>query len=468
VIRSRVIEAIRGSLAVAKPIVSSERVLAATKAAEYYRSIKYQEGDLTAAYRALYDAASDWPTRPKACYNLTAGVVDTLCSLYHDPVKRSWPDDAAGKAAEKLFSEADGFDAVMAAIDVFTLLTGTVLVRPMVIVEGEGAARARRVVFAVFPSHQVEIVQAAKDPTVADQVSVSWQTGQGDSVQVVRQDWRADGWTETVDDVKSDEGDNTIGELPFAAFRNRSPLWSYFDDPATDLVMANLALNKLMTDLNQVVAYQTAGVLVIKGAEIGYVPKLGPGRYLRIPGNPDASAAFIQPGADIVACIEAINQNLKMFFSARRIPEAAIMAQQAGESGVSLVAQAASLADWRQRRINAFRAAELELIRLTLKVIAVDGHGQRAPEALPTIEYTELSEAFDADDMAEWDWKFRNRVATPIDYMLSSNPGMTREKAVKLYGENKDFFAKDAAAPVFDRAKAQDGKNDDEDVDGAQ
>lgn len=144
------------------------------------------------------------------------------------------------------------------------------------------------------------------------------------------------------------------------------------------------------------------------------------------------------------------------------------MAQQSGESGVALVAQASSLADDRKKRINSFRPKEIELIRLTLKVLAIDKYGVAPPAAVPKCEYTEMTEALDVQTMAENDWLLRNKLATPIDLLMRMNPGMTEPEAQARYEKNVAFFKENAPPnpfsappPAGDDEKDDAEKNDD-------
>ncbi len=446
--------AVVASLNRAEPIVDTERHEWATRAIEYYQSILRQEDHLKTAFAGLYDESSNWPTRPKACYNLTRAVVSSLATTYQDPVRRVWPSgqEQWGKA----WGDVRGFDRVMQDVDAYEFLTQTVGVRPIVMSDG-------KVKFAIYTSNQVDYFPEPTDPTEAQQINLSWKEGTGRYQSTIRHLWTAREFMRLVNDEPSSgpglpNGPHDYGRIPIVWFRSEAPRWSFFGVPASDLIKANLTLNKLLTDLNWTVTWQTAGQAVIKGAAEDYVPKIGPGRYTKV--DKDGSLEFANPNADIEKAIATINLNLHLFLASRRIPESAIMARQAGESGIALVAQASSLADWRKQRINAFRDSEAELIQLTLEVIALHKSGSKIIVPAPQLTYREFKSPMSTDEQATWDWKFQNGLATRVDYLMSEDPTLAKEDAQKKLEENDEVNRKRAMSRFPDFTKNKQGEDE--------
>lgn len=79
----------------------------ARRVIEYYRDIAYQEKDLYAKFLALYANRDKWYNRPKSCYNLTAGIVDAISTLYHDPVVYTFEDEQA----EAIWNDIQGWSS---------------------------------------------------------------------------------------------------------------------------------------------------------------------------------------------------------------------------------------------------------------------------------------------------------------------------------------------------------------------
>lgn len=420
-------KAVQLSLSRADMVGGGADAIEARRAIEYYRDVSYQDADLVTQYSKIYANLQKWKDKPKAVYNLTAGIVDAVSTLYSDPVVYEFEDERSAA----LWAEVRGWASLMADVDRYTMLGGTLGVRPYVDDSATG--------FYVYLADQIEYVQEPEDSLKAQQITVSWITGQGSARQKVAHHWTDAEYAETVDDTLVGQIEpNPYGVIPIVMFRNEEPRWDYFGEPARDLVTANLALNSMMTDLNHTVRWQSHGQLVLIGAPSGYKPPIGPDTYLAVsnaPSSTGADARYINPGADIGAIINAINQNLEMLFSARRIPKSAVVAVQ-GDSGISLVAQQAALRDYRKKRITAFRPLEEQLISLTLKVINYHQTGKVEEFEPPTIKYTELEAPMSDDARLDWDWRLRLGVSSPVDVMLALNPGMGEEEAREKITEN--------------------------------
>lgn len=435
--RSRVSSIIGVSLDSAIRRVDTNRIADAAKAIAYYDGINAQIADLVLAYSSQYSSSQDWRNRVKSVYNLTSCISEAVSTLYQDTVRRTF----SVPALSDMWSEVEGFDATMQAVDVYTLLTGTVAVRPIWTEEGT-------IEHAVYTSDQIEVIPYPEDPTKAQSVILTWKVGEN----TVQHIWTKDRFIEAVEDEVLVDDANPYGRIPLVFFTNRKVLGGVFDVPAADLVRANLVLNKMITDLNYTVQFQTHGQLVIQGAPQSFQPSSGPSTYLKIPADANSKAYYINPNADVDKSITAINLNIKMFLMSRRIPESAVVAEKHGEAGVAIVAKQLALADYRKRRQNQFRSREVELVRLTLDVMKVHQTGGHIASNLRDVEvavkYQDIKAPMDQQSVNEWSWRFQNRINTPIDYLMHENPEMTEEEAQKEYDENKAFFAQNTPNPA--------------------
>lgn len=402
----------------------------ARRVIEYYRDIAYHEKDLYAKFLPLFANRDKWYSRPKACYNLTAGIVDAVSTLYHDPVVYTFEDELA----ESYWEQIEGWASLMADVDRYTFLGGTLGVRPIV--------RDGVVDWHVYVADQIEYIQTPEDATRAQQITVRWRNGQGLSTSETAHHWTDEQFAETVDDtLTGGVQDNPYKVIPITMFRNECERWGFFGEPARDLAAANLALNACMTDLNHTVRWQSHGQLVIVGAPVDYKPPIGADTYISVsnaPNSTGADARYINPGADVAAIINAVNQNLDMIFSARRIPKSAVVAVQ-GDSGVSLVAQQEALRDYRKRRISVMQPQEQALISMTLKVMHFHATGELRDFEPPQITYTKLEAPMADDARLDWDWKLRLGIVSPVDVMMALNPGMKREEAEERLAENREL-----------------------------
>lgn len=446
-------EVIRLSLLRSKMTGGGKDAAEARRVIEYYRDALYQAEDLKTQLTPLFANQAKWLARPKAVYNLTAGIVDAISTLYADPVTYDFGGDAR---AEELWDRVFGWHALMADVDRYTLLGGTTAVRPVVNAAGD-------VDFRIYLADQIEYVQSPEDALIAQQITLRWRTGQGVLQQSVAQHWSAEECAETVDETLTGEIEpNPYKEIPIEIFRNSEPRWDWFDKPASDLCAANLALNAMMTDLNHTVRWQAHGQLVLIGAPPNYQPPIGADTFLSVsnaPGATGADARYINPGADIGAIINAINQNLDLLFAARRIPKSAVVAVQ-GDSGVSLVAQQASLRDYRKKRLAVFRPLEEGLICKTLRVIHYHETGDVVDFDPPVIRYTELDAPMDDSVRLDWDWRLHHGFASPVDVMQALNPGMSDPDALEKIAENRKAAVVDYSNRLTSRRRKYDTTRD--------
>lgn len=453
--KSQTRAAVEFSLLVAKPIRDTERQLAARRALMYLESAKYQEQDLTAAWLEQYhpDAREFWQKQPKSVFNIFAQIVRKLATTYGKPVRREWP---AGSARwEKAWArvvEGGEFDSTMQDTDELTLAGGTTCVRPLVLDNGDPVR------FALYTADQTEHTPNAVVPTEADQLVFSWENGSGESRTTTRHFWTAEKFAETQDDTlvpaPADwpDGAHPYGMIPAVAFRNKPARKTFFDEPATDLVLAALALNRGITDLTYALPAHCSPTAVLRGADKSKPLKLG----LRSRVDIDeqwGGMEFVTPNAPIAEVIAALEFLLSLFLSSRGIPEDAFRVKQTDASGVAIVAKEASLSEWRQRRINQFRPLEQRLIRMAVMVQEIhDGHPCAFEDVpVPTITYPESKSPMSGEERQQWLDEIRMNTATPVDYLRAKDPTLGPEQALEKWQENVKFNRAANAAPVYDR-----------------
>lgn len=418
------------STAKTSAVSHGNRAAEANRALKYYHSVTYQEQDLTTRYQSMYAKKPErWVPRKKTVYNLTRAVADALSTLYSDPVVRRWSDDDSANDAWQAW-QPDYLQSIMARVDAETFLTGMTAVRPFPVVVND---RFERIDLLVFAGGQVEPESSSGSARDLTALSVSWEEQREKGAITVKQRWTGEQCVTYENDKAVKTEPNTYGFIPFVLFYNDLPVRGVVDYPATDLVEANLALNKLATDLNYTVAFQSAALLVTTGGK-DTDSEVGPSARMNLPIG--ASANFINPGADIAGIVNAINVNLNLFFSSRRIPETAIVASARDRSGVAIVAEQESLRDYRRRRVVSFRPAEQELCRMAMRIAGYHQTGTLPEVDLPSITYRELTPPMAQDERDAWDWKVRNGLASPVAILMASDPTLTEDAARAIYQTN--------------------------------
>ena len=377
-----------------------------------------------------------WEKRPKVWLNLTYAVTKAVCRLYKEKVKREVNVDWGQEVLNPL-------TRVMRSVDEFTFLTGTVAVRP--IYKEDGTIK-----YAIYTPNMIDILPSENDPTEPEVVVLSWGQVRGVRVERIAHVWTAEEFIKLKNDKVVERQENPYGRIPLVFFRNSEPLWDFWEveTPGAQIVKANEILNKLWTELVWTTIFQSHGQLVVKRAPENFSPKFGPDTYILIPDDGDVS--FIKPDADTDKMLQVINALIDSALMSLRIPEGAVrLKATTTKSGIALVAEQQALIEWQRERAEMFRPWEKELIELALHVYAT--HTKRSlPQNLEIlVDYPEPKEPLDREELLEWQFKFNNRVATPIDYILAKNPDLTREEAEKIYAENVAWFEKNTAvSPV--------------------
>jgi hypothetical protein len=449
--KSPVAQILRESLNRATSSTDTGAKTEAQRVLDYDTSVPKQIEDLTAQYLPLYtdtenaSIAQSWKDRPKAVFNLTRAIRRKLCTLYSDRVTRTFAD----KSTSDAWGQIKTLNRIMSAADKHSFLGGAVAVRPMIV-------KGKRT-FGIYQRAMLDYVPMPGEPMTPAMFSVSWTEGTGSSQVLVAQYW-----TPTIDNVPGEYCETVDGTLtgniepnrygipPFFIFRNDLDAWSFFGQPASDLIHGNLILNKLATDLDWTVLFQIGGTLVTKGAPDTFKPRSGANRHLRLPANPDADASYINPGADIAGAVAAILQNLDLFFASVGVPQGAIFITEQSKSGVAIVAEQETLREYRKERINTFGPQEAEFIQFAERIFRID-EGHPLPAGMdiepPQIQYTELQRPMSTEQMNEDNRDYDLGLKTPAD-TLAARLNISRDEAVQRIRDNKQLM-RDLTLPAL-------------------
>ena len=130
-----------------------------------------------------------------------------------------------------------------------------------------------------------------------------------------------------------------------------------------------------------------------------------------------------------------------------RIPESTIrITSSTAKSGVAIIAEQTSLAEWHDKRAVQFQPYEEELIRLSLLVYAKH-NGKTFPEDVGIrIDYPQPEKPLVRDEILDWQFRFANYLATPIDFLRAKNPELSEEEAIEIFEKNKAWFKENMEA----------------------
>lgn len=418
-------------MAEGKTTIGIQDVLEAQRVLRYYRSIAEQKKDLEKAFAGQFEHADTWNKIPKICYNLVRPIAKSLSKLYSYPVVRRWEKDNSKES--KIFESVKNYDRTMKTIDVYTLLGGTTAVRPV------WDPEIKKFSYAIYTRDMINITADAVDPSIINQLCLKW-SDRGSEIEHI---WDSDKFIEKIGGVITKETEHRYKRIPVILFSNEDQPWSCVEGPAQDLTEANLVLNWLMTMLNDIGVIQAAGLLVTKGRDNTTKLKVGHRTYVDLPPLESADAKYINSNADIDKLISIINLNLDMFLSSRNIPESAIRAtQDVAKSGVSLVYEQAAIIDYMNERKIQFRDKDAELVALSVQVLLMerDNNGSFIPE-LPVVKYKDFEMPMSTEERNNWQFKIDNNMATPVDMLMSQEPGLDDKTATDRIAKNKRLNA---------------------------
>jgi len=387
--------------------------------------------------------------RQKVWFNIVLPIVDVLARLYRKPAVRtiegvSWAQNAI-----------EGLQRTLQNVDEFTLLTGLVGVRPY------WDEKRKRMRYFIYTPDMIDVVISPEDPTEPEVVILSWGVDDGERIRSITHVWTDELFLKLVDGKKTEETENPYRRIPLVFFRNKDPLYHFWDilPIGRGLVKANEILNKAFTELDWTVLLETHGQLVLKGAPQGYRPLVGPDTYLSVPADGDAK--YINPNADIEKALEYVNSIVDATLMSLRIPESTIrITSSTAKSGIAIIAEQSSLAEWHEKRAVQFQSYEEELIELSLRVYATHS-GKTLPENVSIrIDYPQPEKPITKDEILDWQFRFANYLATPIDFLRAKNPELTEEEAIEIYEKNKAWFKENIetvtpAEEAFLKVKAQ-------------
>jgi hypothetical protein len=416
------------------------------RAYNYYKSIRYQERDLVEKYSHYYDDKNRWDKLVKVKFNLTKAVTEKLSTLYNEPTVVTFKDPALAA----LWAEVRGFQSVSQMKDRYTFLTGMTAVRPIWISDAPDAVGVQpgKIVFAVYKRHQMIITPDPVVPTAIAEVVFFWKVG---GVTMYHY-WSPDRFIEAMADGDDPTGKNTkgatiiqdienpYGRIPATFYRNQLDEESpYGGEAALALVDANLVLNKYETNLHWINELQAFSQLVLINADANFVPKVGPGNYLRVGEKGDAK--FINPDPGVSNVLEDVNHKIDNLLSTEGIPESAVRVVKQ-ESGFHLALEQRALENYRRRRAELFRDPDVDLARLTVQVM-LHNTGKSPLKADPevSVAYTRPIQALSQEEREYQDWRLRNNLTTGAALLQLEDPNLTPDQAAEKWKENQEANA---------------------------
>lgn len=236
---------------------------------------------------------------------------------------------------------------------------------------------------------------------------------------------------------------NPYEVIPFAWYKYDYNWRTFFNEGGQDLIHAQENIDVKLTDLNQLIKMQSWSVPVL----IGYDTQTGdpivvdPTIPLVIPlGREGGDFKYVSPDAKISDVWNCIVESINGIATDYDIAPGSFQLTGSVRSGLELKLENVGLYDRAWGKRTYAMDFEKQLWDLTKIVGKMNGLEWIPENAKLIVKYDDIQIPEDPEkEQRTWSWKFKHGIATPIDYIMSTYPNMSKEDAIKLYESNIKF-----------------------------
>lgn len=237
-------------------------------------------------------------------------------------------------------------------------------------------------------------------------------------------------------DPNLDSIENPYGICPIVDF-SRFPVEQYWSLGKKDIVEANQMMNVMFMNGMYGFHFQSFNQPYITGANKNDVNdiQLGPNRITLIDAN--STMGLLQYSVNFTGMAEWIK-----FYLNSVLQNYGILAHWDDTggiaSGISLKIKNIELLENRQESAKFFRTKESELYEVMKTMINYHsvqlGYKPLPQDSKVNVDFYDIEFPTDpAEKRAEYDWLFRNNLASKIDYIKEMNPDLNDEAAIRRY-----------------------------------
>lgn len=226
---------------------------------------------------------------------------------------------------------------------------------------------------------------------------------------------------------------NPYGEIPFAFFRAGEDDGSFFGQtPVNDVVAVNHVINRLLSDLIEVIRVHGFSLLFVSGDMTDELI-LKPTSFLKAPS--EGTAQYLTPNSPIREIQDFIDWFIKRLADVAQVPEATISGGFYEESGYALTIRWLPYTQMLTSRRANYSVADKDLIRKTLLVSSV--HAGRGNPALWDASVDFLDQGFmpphKGEELQYDAFLLEKSVITPLDLMKKEFPQLDEEQSMEKF-----------------------------------
>lgn len=226
---------------------------------------------------------------------------------------------------------------------------------------------------------------------------------------------------------------NPYGRLPFVFLQPDTLVDEHWNNGAFDISEANKQVDIAMTMLQHHIR-SAGGQFVINGRVDANNIEIGLNKVVVLE---DGTMSNISANTNITNIIEGIKFQLQQVASNHHLTFD--FGVNGSKSGVALKIENLELLESREDATEQFREIERELYSLESRVLEVEAGLSLSPDF--SVDFTEVRFPDPAQEMQEWEFKFKHGLADPVDWLMQNDPDrfLTREDAQTHINERKQI-----------------------------
>ena len=226
---------------------------------------------------------------------------------------------------------------------------------------------------------------------------------------------------------------NPYGVLPFIFLQPDTLVDEHWNNGAFDIAEANKQVDIAMTMLQHHIR-SAGGQFVINGRVDAKNIEIGLNKVVVLE---DGTMSNISANTNITNIIEGIKFQLQQVASNHHI--SFDFGVNGSKSGVALKIENLELLESREDATEQFRDIERELYSLESRVLEVEAGLSLSPDF--SVDFAEVRFPDPAQEMQEWEFKFKHGLADPVDWLMQNDPDrfLTREDAQAHIDERKQI-----------------------------
>ncbi|MFA6009422.1 MAG: hypothetical protein WC799_05515 [Desulfobacteraceae bacterium] len=407
--------------------ISSKRKNDAIKRGDYYHS---EQDDYT------LENMSTWMIEPEALkplqINIVRKVIDNLSMVYFKPAKRTVNGTERDTELFNQIAKDSALDMTMKQASKFTKLHKTILLRVV--------WRNGNLEIDILTPDILDVVIGDSPRDLRKIMVTNWPES-GKTSDVTYSLWTADTF-QRLDWIGAviEEEPNPYKTLPFVPCWDSLPIESFWVKGGGDLISAQDAINEKLTDLMYIIRQQGFGIGYIKSgnhgpAGIGTLEtvKASPGTFVILPTDPNAEIGFVSPNAPIKEVWETIQAIIQQTAIANGLSAHSLTAEPVNESGISKIVSNNELMEKRQDDVDLWRRYEARLFEICKLVWNTHNTGRKISDTADmNVDFAEITQASQEIEQSEkWQTLIDAGQASPVDWVLSRNPDLSREQAIE-------------------------------------